>query len=110
MLHFRDEPKSSVPSPAHLVRRQFQKVKPNLGRAHGKKEEPDIGRDRADQSEARKPENNLLQPRDSDTHLQKVSLKKILFYHWVLFCQDLKKKIFKNTNFVFCTVNFIKIK
>ncbi|XP_072682844.1 transcription factor TFIIIB component B'' homolog isoform X1 [Canis lupus baileyi] len=67
----RDEPKSSVPSPAHLVRRQFQKVKPNLGRAHGKKEEPDIGRDRADQSEARKPENNLLQPRDSDTHLQK---------------------------------------
>ncbi|XP_041622628.1 transcription factor TFIIIB component B'' homolog isoform X1 [Vulpes lagopus] len=67
----RDEPKSSIPSPAHLVRRRFQKVKPNLGRAHGKKEEPDIGRDRADQSEARKPENNLLQPRDSDTHLQK---------------------------------------
>jgi len=65
----RHEPKRSVPSPAHLVRRQFQKAKPNLGRAHGKKEEPGIEKDRADQSEARKPEDNLLQPGDSDTHL-----------------------------------------
>ncbi|XP_044123450.1 transcription factor TFIIIB component B'' homolog [Neovison vison] len=65
----RHEPKRSVPSPAHLVRRQFRKVKPNLGRAHGKKDEPGIEKDRADESEARKPEDNLLQPRDSDTHL-----------------------------------------
>ncbi|XP_077923340.1 transcription factor TFIIIB component B'' homolog [Halichoerus grypus] len=65
----RHEPKRSVPSPAHLVRRQFQKAKPNLGRAHGKKEEPGIEKDRADQSEATKPEDNLLQPGDSDTHL-----------------------------------------
>ncbi|XP_032704779.1 transcription factor TFIIIB component B'' homolog isoform X4 [Lontra canadensis] len=65
----RHEPKRSVPSPAHLVRRQFRKVKPNLGRAHGKKDEPGIEKDRADEREARKPEDNLLQPRDSDTHL-----------------------------------------
>ncbi|XP_027461594.2 transcription factor TFIIIB component B'' homolog [Zalophus californianus] len=65
----RHEPKRSVPSVAHLVRRQFQKAKPNLGRAHGKKEEPGIEKHRADQSEARKPEDNLLQPGDSDTHL-----------------------------------------
>ncbi|XP_022371067.1 transcription factor TFIIIB component B'' homolog [Enhydra lutris kenyoni] len=65
----RHEPKRSVPSPAHLVRRQFRKVKPNLGRAHGKKDEPGILKDRANEREARKPEDNLLQPRDSDTHL-----------------------------------------
>ncbi|XP_045855553.1 transcription factor TFIIIB component B'' homolog isoform X2 [Meles meles] len=65
----RHEPKRSVPSPAHLVRRQFRKVKPNLGRAHGKKDEPGIEKDRADESEVRKPEDNLLQPQDSDTYL-----------------------------------------
>lgn len=55
-------------------------MKPNLGRAHGKKEDPGIEKDRADQSEARKLEDTLLQPRDHDTQLlQKVSLKEILF-------------------------------
>ncbi|XP_008689539.2 transcription factor TFIIIB component B'' homolog [Ursus maritimus] len=65
----RHEPKRSIPSPTHLVRRQFQKAKPNLRRVHGKKEEPGIEKDRADQSEARKPEDNLLQPGDSNTYL-----------------------------------------
>ncbi|XP_039111997.1 transcription factor TFIIIB component B'' homolog isoform X2 [Hyaena hyaena] len=65
----RHEPKRYVPSPAQLIRRQFQKVKPNLGRAHGKKENPGTEKDRADQSEARKLEDTLLQPRDHDTQL-----------------------------------------
>lgn len=80
-----------------MVRRQFRKVKPNLGRAHGKKDEPGIEKDRADESEARKPEDNLLQPRDSDTHLlQKVSLKKILFVGGLCFVKIMKEIIFKN--------------
>ena len=63
-----------------MLRRQFQKAKPNLGRAQGKKEESDIEKDRADQSKARKPEDNLLQHGDSDTQLlQKVSVKKIIY-------------------------------
>ncbi|VFV26321.1 transcription factor tfiiib component [Lynx pardinus] len=67
----RPEPKRYVPSPAQLTRRQFQKAKPNLGRAHGKKEELGIEKDRTDQSEARKPEDNLLQPGDDTQLLQK---------------------------------------
>ncbi|XP_014415195.1 transcription factor TFIIIB component B'' homolog isoform X1 [Camelus ferus] len=65
----RCEHKTCVPSPPQMIRRQFQKAKPNLGRAHGKKEEPGIEKDREDQIEARKPEDNLLQHRESDTHL-----------------------------------------
>ncbi|XP_036888327.1 transcription factor TFIIIB component B'' homolog isoform X2 [Sturnira hondurensis] len=65
----RHEQKAYVSSPAQLVRRQFQKPKPNLGRAHGKIEEPGVEKERADQSEARKPEDNLLQQGDSDTNL-----------------------------------------
>lgn len=62
-----------------MIRSQFQKANPNLGRAQGKKEESGIGTDRADQSKARKPEDNLLQHGDSDTQLlPKVSLKKII--------------------------------
>ncbi|XP_016069379.1 PREDICTED: transcription factor TFIIIB component B'' homolog isoform X2 [Miniopterus natalensis] len=56
-------------SPAQLLRRQFQKAKPNLGRGHDKEEELGIEKDRADLSEARKPEDNLLQQGDSDTQL-----------------------------------------
>ncbi|XP_047718875.1 transcription factor TFIIIB component B'' homolog [Prionailurus viverrinus] len=67
----RPEPKRYVPSPAQLTRRQFQKAKPNLGRAHGKKEELGIEKDRTDQSDARKPEDNLLQPGDDTQLLQK---------------------------------------
>ncbi|XP_007176014.2 transcription factor TFIIIB component B'' homolog isoform X4 [Balaenoptera acutorostrata] len=65
----RHEHKTYVPSPPQMLRRQFQKAKPNLGRAQGKKEESDIEKDRADQSKARKPEDNLLQHGDSDTQL-----------------------------------------
>uniref|UniRef100_A0A8D1A290 BDP1ral transcription factor IIIB subunit n=1 Tax=Sus scrofa TaxID=9823 RepID=A0A8D1A290_PIG len=68
----RQERKTYVPSPPRMIRRQFQKPKPNLGRAHARKEESSIEKDRADQSEARKPEDNLLQHGDSDTQfLQK---------------------------------------
>ncbi|XP_045703750.1 transcription factor TFIIIB component B'' homolog isoform X2 [Phyllostomus hastatus] len=68
----RHEHKTYVSSPAQLIRRQFQKPKPNLGRAHGKKEESGIEKERADQSEARKPEDNSMQQGDSDTNfLQK---------------------------------------
>ena len=87
MLRSRPEPKRYVPSPAQLTRRQFQKAKPNLGRAHGKKEELGIEKDRTDQSEARKPEDNLLQPGDDTQLLQKVSLRKN-FLSFPLFCQD----------------------
>ncbi|XP_023606745.1 transcription factor TFIIIB component B'' homolog isoform X5 [Myotis lucifugus] len=56
-------------SPAQLIRRQFQSPEPNLGRAHDKKEERVIEKDRADLDEAWKPEDNLLQQGDSDTQL-----------------------------------------
>ncbi|NIG61371.1 transcription factor TFIIIB component B''-like [Pontoporia blainvillei] len=65
----RQEHKTYVSSPPQMIRSQFQKAKPNLGRAQGKKEESGIGKDRADQSKARKPEDNLLQHGDSDTQL-----------------------------------------
>ncbi|XP_014649772.1 PREDICTED: transcription factor TFIIIB component B'' homolog [Ceratotherium simum simum] len=65
----RHEHKTCVPSPAQLIRRQFQKAKPNLGRAHGGKEAPGIERDGADQSKAKKLEDNLLQQGDSDPQL-----------------------------------------
>ncbi|XP_053513242.1 transcription factor TFIIIB component B'' homolog isoform X2 [Artibeus jamaicensis] len=65
----RHEHKTYGSSPAQLVRRQFQKPKPNLGRAHAKIEEPGVEKERADQSEERKPEDNLLQQGDSDTNL-----------------------------------------
>ncbi|XP_054434450.1 transcription factor TFIIIB component B'' homolog isoform X2 [Pteronotus mesoamericanus] len=65
----RHEHKTCVSSPAQLIRRQFQKPKPNLERAHDKKEEPGVRKDTTDQNEAGKPEDNLLQQRDSHTHL-----------------------------------------
>ncbi|XP_037384975.1 transcription factor TFIIIB component B'' homolog [Talpa occidentalis] len=65
----RHEHKTHAPSPTQLKRKQFQKAKLNLGKAHGKKEEPCLQKDRADQSEARKPEDNLLQHRDCDIQL-----------------------------------------
>ncbi|XP_075864202.1 transcription factor TFIIIB component B'' homolog isoform X2 [Microcebus murinus] len=65
----RHENKPYVPSQAQMIRRKFQKAKPNLGRAHGKKEDPDVEKGTADQSEASKPEDNLLQQGDSDTQL-----------------------------------------
>lgn len=65
----RHEHETYVSSPAQLIRRQFQKTKPNLGRARGKKEELAMEKDRADQTESRKPEDNLLQQGDPDTQL-----------------------------------------
>lgn len=76
-----------------MIRRQFQKPKPNLGRAHARKEESSIEKDRADQSEARKPEDNLLQHGDSDTQfLQKVSLKKMSGLYFVSIVKENIKK------------------
>ncbi|XP_014440042.1 transcription factor TFIIIB component B'' homolog isoform X2 [Tupaia chinensis] len=63
------ENKPNTPSPAQLIRRKFQKPKPNLGRAHCKKNEPGIGKSTTDQNEASKPEDNLLQQGHSDTQL-----------------------------------------
>ncbi|XP_043345181.1 transcription factor TFIIIB component B'' homolog isoform X4 [Cervus canadensis] len=57
-----------VPSPPQMVRRQFQRAKPNLGRAQSKKEASDIEEDRADQRKA-KPEDSLSQREDSDSQL-----------------------------------------
>ncbi|XP_023585306.1 transcription factor TFIIIB component B'' homolog isoform X3 [Trichechus manatus latirostris] len=65
----REEHKTYTPSPAQLVRRQFQKAKPNLRRTHSKKKEPGTEEDTADQSEARKLEDSLLQQEDSDIQL-----------------------------------------
>ncbi|XP_036081300.1 transcription factor TFIIIB component B'' homolog isoform X4 [Rousettus aegyptiacus] len=64
----RHEHKMCVPSPAQF-QRQFQKADPNLRRAHGKKAESSIEKDGIDKSEARKPEDTLLQKGDSDTQL-----------------------------------------
>uniref|UniRef100_A0A8C5NYK8 B double prime 1, subunit of RNA polymerase III transcription initiation factor IIIB n=1 Tax=Jaculus jaculus TaxID=51337 RepID=A0A8C5NYK8_JACJA len=60
------ENKPYVPSPAPLIRRRFQKVKPNLGRASLKKVQPGIEKDTSDQSEAQKPECDLVQQGGSD--------------------------------------------
>ncbi|XP_045042175.2 transcription factor TFIIIB component B'' homolog isoform X3 [Desmodus rotundus] len=65
----RHEGETYVASPAQLIRRQFQKPKPNLGRALDKKEELGVEKDRADQSEARKPQDDSLQQGESDTNL-----------------------------------------
>ncbi|XP_060256220.1 transcription factor TFIIIB component B'' homolog isoform X5 [Ovis aries] len=58
-----------VPSPPQMIGRQFQRAKPNLGRAQSKKEASDIEEDRADQRKARKPEDSLSQHEGSDSQL-----------------------------------------
>ncbi|XP_027376326.1 transcription factor TFIIIB component B'' homolog isoform X1 [Bos indicus x Bos taurus] len=58
-----------VPSPPQMIRRQFQRATPDLGRAQSKKEASDIEEDRADQRKARKPEDSLSQHEDSDSQL-----------------------------------------
>lgn len=84
-----------VPSPAQF-QRQFQKADPNLRRAHGKKAESSIEKDGIDKSEARKPEDTLLQKGDSDTQLlQKVSLKNIIFISGLYFVRIMKENIKK---------------
>lgn len=65
----RHENKPPVPSPAQLMRRRFQKAKPNLGGAHHKKEQPGVEKDTADQSTAPKPEDHVLQEGDLDMQL-----------------------------------------
>ncbi|XP_013828183.2 PREDICTED: transcription factor TFIIIB component B'' homolog isoform X1 [Capra hircus] len=58
-----------VPSPPQMIGRQFQRAKPNLGRAQSKKEASDVEEDRADQRKARKPEDSLSQHEGSDSRL-----------------------------------------
>uniref|UniRef100_A0A9L0SCB6 B double prime 1, subunit of RNA polymerase III transcription initiation factor IIIB n=1 Tax=Equus caballus TaxID=9796 RepID=A0A9L0SCB6_HORSE len=65
----RHEHETCVPGPAQLIRRRFQKAGPNLGRAHGEKEAAAVEEDRAEQSKAKKPEDDLLDQEDSDTQL-----------------------------------------
>lgn len=63
-----------------MIGRQFQRAKPNLGRAQSKKEASDVEEDRADQRKARKPEDSLSQHEGSDSQLlPKVSVKKIFY-------------------------------
>ncbi|XP_047411975.1 transcription factor TFIIIB component B'' homolog isoform X3 [Sciurus carolinensis] len=61
----RHENKPYVASPAPLIRRKFQKTKPNLGRVHSKKQEPGIEKGTY-QSRTSKQENNLQQRGNSD--------------------------------------------
>ncbi|XP_040584827.1 transcription factor TFIIIB component B'' homolog isoform X3 [Mesocricetus auratus] len=56
----RPENKPHVPSPAQLIRRRFQRVKPNLGGAHHKKEQPSVEKDTTEQSTAPEPEDHVL--------------------------------------------------
>ncbi|XP_047299269.1 transcription factor TFIIIB component B'' homolog isoform X4 [Homo sapiens] len=65
----RHENKPYVPSSAQMTRRKFQKAKPNLGRAHSKKEEPVLEKVTTDQSKEGKPEDHLLQKGASNTQL-----------------------------------------
>ncbi|XP_059132277.1 transcription factor TFIIIB component B'' homolog [Peromyscus eremicus] len=65
----RRENNPPVPSPTQLMRRRFQKAKPNLGGAHHKKEQPGVEKDTADQSTAPKPEDHVLQEGDLDMQL-----------------------------------------
>ncbi|XP_049721203.1 transcription factor TFIIIB component B'' homolog isoform X3 [Elephas maximus indicus] len=65
----REEHKTYAPSPAQLGRRHFQRAKPNLRRAHSKRKESGTEKGMADQSEARKLEDNLLQQEESDIQL-----------------------------------------
>ncbi|XP_054345872.1 transcription factor TFIIIB component B'' homolog [Pongo pygmaeus] len=65
----RHENKLYVPSSAQMTRRKFQKAKPNLGRAHSKKEEPVLEKGTTDQGKEGKPEDHLLQKGASNTQL-----------------------------------------
>ncbi|PNJ60856.1 BDP1 isoform 2, partial [Pongo abelii] len=65
----RHENKLYVPSSAQMTRRKFQKAKPNLGRAHSKKEEPVLEKGTTDQGKEGKPEDHLLQKGASSTQL-----------------------------------------
>ncbi|XP_051028423.1 transcription factor TFIIIB component B'' homolog [Acomys russatus] len=65
----RHEIKPHVPSPAPLIRRRFQKVKPNLGGSLRKREQPGVEKDATDPSTAPNPEDNVLQKGDFDLQL-----------------------------------------
>lgn len=103
MLHSRHEHKTHVPSSTQLIRRRFQKAKPNLGRAHGKKEDSGIEKDGTDQRETRKPEDNSLQQGESDTQLlQKVSVKNTVFISGLYFVRIMRESIKNTYSFAFC--------
>ncbi|XP_029324050.1 transcription factor TFIIIB component B'' homolog isoform X4 [Mus caroli] len=65
----RHENKPYVPSPALLIRRRFQKAKPNLGGARRKDEQAGVETGQTDKSTALTAEDHLLQKGDCDTHL-----------------------------------------
>ncbi|XP_075832340.1 transcription factor TFIIIB component B'' homolog isoform X4 [Microtus pennsylvanicus] len=63
----RHENEPHVPSPAQLLRRRFQKAKPNLGGAHHRKEQPVVEKGTTDQSTDPKPEDH--EPQKGDIQL-----------------------------------------
>ncbi|XP_013205129.1 transcription factor TFIIIB component B'' homolog isoform X5 [Microtus ochrogaster] len=65
----RHENEPHVPSPAQLLRRRFQKAKPNLGGAHHRKEQPVVEKGTTDQSTDPKPEDHEPQKGDLDIQL-----------------------------------------
>lgn len=71
VLHeqIRHENKPYVPSPALLIRRRFQKAKPNLGGARRKDEPPGVEKGPANENTALTADDHLLQRGDCDTQL-----------------------------------------
>lgn len=65
----RHENEPHVPSPAQLLRRRFQKAKPNLGGEHCRKEQPVVEKGTTDQSTDPKPEDHEPQEGDLDIQL-----------------------------------------
>ncbi|XP_052015316.1 transcription factor TFIIIB component B'' homolog isoform X2 [Apodemus sylvaticus] len=65
----RHENKRNVPSPALLIRRRFQKAKPNLGGARHKGEQPGGEKGQTDESAALTPDDRLPQKGVGDTQL-----------------------------------------
>ncbi|XP_063137566.1 transcription factor TFIIIB component B'' homolog isoform X2 [Rattus norvegicus] len=65
----RHENKPYVPSPALLIRRRFQKAKPNLGGARHKDEQPGVEKGPTSENTALTTEDHLLQKGDCDTQL-----------------------------------------
>lgn len=79
MLYFRHENEPHIPSPAQLLRRRFQKAKPNLGGAYRRKEQPVVEKGTTDQTTDPKPEDHEPQKGDLDIQLPlKVRKEKIV--------------------------------
>ncbi|XP_031216567.1 transcription factor TFIIIB component B'' homolog isoform X3 [Mastomys coucha] len=65
----RHESRPYAPSPALLIRRRFQKAKPNVGGARRKDEPPGVEKGRTDESTAPTAEDHLLHKGDCNTQL-----------------------------------------